>query len=462
MSTDPAPTKGAGPAKAASSSARHLRLVSEFQPDATEIEERRYPLIASMTIYVLLALIASAIVWASLSQIDKIVVSTGKLVTTKPNIVVQPIETSVVRSIEVADGELVRAGQVLARLDSTFSQSDLGQLQSKVEGLDARIRRIEAELAGDPFEVQPSASLTELLEMKLHLQRKSAFELQMRNLGEALAKAEAALETTHDEIAVIEKRLETIHAIESMRTKLSDMQVGSRLLALQSVNDRLLIEANLARMKGSIIELKHAVEKARAEQSAYAADFRRQALEELIRSREERNAASEQIKKALLRKDMVELVSPVDAVVLEMANRSIGSVLKEAEPLLTLVPMDVPLEAEVTIDARDIGRVKVGQDVRVKFDTFPFQHHGTAAGLVRIVSRDAFPSESRPQSTNAGQPHYRARIEFKDISLRHLPDGFRPMPGMTVSGEIKVGERTIISYFLYPILRSLSESIREP
>src|SRR5262245_64893333 len=99
---------------------------------------------------------------------------------------------SVVRSIEVTAGELVRAGQVLARLDSTFSQSDLGQLQSKVDGLDARIRRIEAELAGRPFEVQPSASLTELLEMKLHLQRRSAFELQMRNLGEVLAKAEAA------------------------------------------------------------------------------------------------------------------------------------------------------------------------------------------------------------------------------------------------------------------------------
>ena len=462
MSTNPGPTKGAEPAKAAPSSARYLRLVSEFQPDATEIEERRNPLIASATIYVLLTLIASVIVWASLSQVDKIVVSTGKLVTTKPSIVVQPIEMSVVRSIEVTAGELVRAGQVLARLDPTFSQSDLGQLQSKVDGLDARIRRIEAELEGLPFEVQPSASLTELLEMKLHLQRKSAFELQMRNLGEALAKAQAALETTHDEIPVIEKRLETIRAIESMRTKLSDMQFGSRLVALQSVNDRLLIEGNLARMKGSIIELKHAVEKARAEQSAYEADFRRQGLEELIRSREERSAASEQIKKALLRKDMVELVSPVDAVVLEMANRSIGSVLKEAELLLTLVPLDVPLEAEVTIDARDIGRVKVGQEVRIKFDTFPFQHHGTAAGLVRIVSRDAFPSESRPQSTNAGQPHYRALIEFKDISLRHLPDGFRPMPGMTVSGEIKVGERTIISYFLYPILRSLSESIREP
>jgi len=441
----------------------HLRLVSEFQPDAMELEERDRPAIASITLYALLGLIATAVAWASLSHVDKIVVAQGRLVTTKPNFVVQPLETSVIRSIDVAAGDIVRAGQVLARLDSTFTQSDVGQIQEKVATLDARIMRLEAELGRGAMEIRAGAGAAEMLETKLFLQRKASFDAHMRNLGEALARAEATLATTGEEIPVLVQRVETMREIEAMRAKLFDLKSGSRLNLLQSINQRLELESSLARMRGNQIELKHAAEKARAEKVSYEEEFRRQALEDLIKSRDERAAAAEQIKKALLRKDMVELTAPADAVVLDLANRSIGSVLREAEPLLTLVPLDEPIEAEVMVEARDIGQVRTRQNVRIKFDTFPFQRHGTAKGAVRTISRDAFQAETKGQPAAApAQPHYRARVDITEMSLRNLPEGFRQLPGMTVTAEIKVGEQRIISYLLYPIMRGLDESIREP
>src|SRR5690606_33023234 len=149
---------------------------------------------------------------------------------------------------------------------------------------------------------------------------------------------------------------------------------------------------------------------------------------------------------------------PADAVVLDVAERSVGSVVREAEPLVTLVPLAAPLEAEVAIDASDIGQVVAGQTARIKLNAYPFQKHGTAEGIVRMVSGDAF----APQGETMRPPFYRARVEVTDIALRNLPETFRILPGMTLSAEILTGRRTVLSYFLYPLIRGLDESVREP
>ena len=94
-----------------------------------------------------------------------------------------------------------------------------------------------------------------------------------------------------------------------------------------------------------------------------------------------------------LRRDMVALTAPADAVVLDLAQRSIGSVVREAEPIVTLVPTNVPLEAEVSVNARDIARVSTEEAVRLKFDAYPFQKFGTASGKVRTISQDAYTPE---------------------------------------------------------------------
>jgi hemolysin D len=103
--------------------------------------------------------------------------------------------------------------------------------------------------------------------------------------------------------------------------------------------------------------------------------------------------------------------------------------------------------------------------VRVKLDAFPFQQHGTARGHVVTISADAFrPGRSDgqdPQRTEAVQFH-KARVALTDTALRNVPAHFRLLPGMTVSAEIKVGTRRVISYLLNPILKGLDESFREP
>jgi HlyD family secretion protein len=437
--------------------------VAEFQSDAVEIEERTPPRMARITLYCVVALIGAAITWASVSHVDTIVTAQGKLIATSPNVVIQPLETSVVREIHVKPGDVIGRGQPLATLDPTFSQADVDQLRTRVAALDAAINRLTAEVNGRDLVTSNPNNPDEALQDRLFHQRKAHYETSLRNYDAQIASAQANLATSKNEAAMLQQRLETQRAIETMRTTLADKQLGSKLNLLLSRDARLEVENNLARVRGSQVDYAHRVEKAQADQQLFIEDFRRTAYQELVDTLAKRNATAEDLKKAKLRRQLIVLKSPVDAVVLEIANRTVGSVVREAETLFLLVPRDVQLQAEVNVDGKDIGQVSVGQSVRLKFEAFPFQKYGTGSGTVRIVSQDSF----APDPKNEGQrrmtaPYYRVLVDVGDARLRGQPAKFQMIPGMAVTAEMKVGERSVISYFLYPVLRGFDESIREP
>jgi hemolysin D len=447
------------------------QIVSEFQPDAVEIEERSPPAVTRITLYMIAALIVVAVGWASLSTVDEIVTAQGKLTTTQPNVVVQPLETSVIRDIRVAVGDSVHRGQALATLDPTFPKADVDALRTRIAALDATIERLEAELDGRDFVTPDPANPEDAVQSRLFLQRKGYFQASLNNYDAQIASLQAELQTNKSEETLTAQRLETLRSIEAMRLELMQAETGSKLNLLLSRASRLEVEDGLSHLRGDQVDLAHKLERTHAERQVFVEDFGRNALQDLVDTLAKRNAAAEDLKKAELRQHMVILTTPVDAIVLETAHRSIGSVVREAETLFSLVPQDAPLQAEVSVDSKDIGEVAVGQPVRLKFDAFPFQKYGTASGVVRVISQDSFMPEAGGEAAGAGPPEqthrpshpfYRVLIDLTDIQLRGLPEEFHMLPGMTLSAEMKVGRRSVISYFLYPLLRGLDESIREP
>jgi HlyD family secretion protein len=444
------------------STTRRPLVVTEFQSDAIEIENRTPPRVARLTLYCVVALIATAVAFASVSQVDMIVTAEGKLITTRPNLVVQPLETSVVREIHVRPGDRVSQGDVLATLDPTFSQADLDQLRNKVAAFDATIDRLRAELGGNDYGIENAGNADVALQRKVFLQRKSAYVAQIENYDAQIASAQSNLKTAQDEEAVLVQRLETMKSIETMRSTLMDKEVGSKLNLLLSRDARLEVESNLARVRGNIADNIHRVDKARGDQKVYAEEFRRTAYQELVDALTKRDTAAEDLKKVELRRQLIVLKAPADAVVLDIASRTVGSVVREAETLFVLVPSGVPLQAEVNVDGRDIGQVKVGQSARIKFEAFPFQKYGTGKGAVRVISHDSFsPDPKSDVARRATAPYYRVQIDLVDTHLRLPQDRGDLIPGMAVTAELTVGRRSVMSYFLYPLLRGLDESIRE-
>jgi hemolysin D len=436
-----------------------LPAALEFQSDARRIDERRPPWVARATLHVLVAVIVIAGIWMTIAKVDRIVIAPGKLVTTASTIVVQPLETSVVRSLNARVGDIVRKGETLATLDPTFSAADADQLRDKIKSLAAQIERLESELDDRLFEPKILDDDTRL-QSTIWTRRIEQNKARLASYNQQILGVEAGIVTKKADRAALEIRLDVAKDIEAMRTTLMQKEIGSKFNYLDAKSQRLQVEREMQLAANNAAELEQELERYKAEKAAYLAEFRQKSAEELVQVRRDHDAAVRQLDKAALRNAVTVLTAPADAIVLEVAQRSVGSVMKEAEPLFTLVPLDSPLEAEVSVEGLDVGHVEVGAEARLKLEAWPFQKHGTLSGKVRTVSDDTFTPD--PKKDAQQRPFYRSRVEVSAIDLRDVPRSFRLIPGMAVTAEIKAGERTILSYFLYPLLRGLDESIREP
>jgi len=436
-----------------------LPAAIDFQSDARKIDERRPPWVAQATLYVLVAVIIIAITFGAIAKVDRIVVAPGKLVTTASTIVVQPLETSVVRSLEARVGDIVRKGDALATLDPTFSEADAGQLRGKVKSLAAQIERLESELDERPYEPKALDDDTRL-QSTIWVRRIEQNKAKLASFNQQIRHVEAEMATKSADRAALEIRLAVAKDLEAMRAFLMQKEIGSKVNYLDAKGQRLQVEREMLLAVNNRAELEEELERFKAEKAGYLAEFRQKTAEELVQARRDYDAAVKQLDKAVRRNAVTVLTAPADAIVLEVAQRSVGSVMKEAEALYTLVPLDSPLEAEVSVEGLDVGQVETGAEVRLKLEAWPFQKHGTLSGKVRTVSDDTFTPDPKKEAQQ--RPYYKARVEVTATDLRDVPRSFRLIPGMAVTAEIKAGERTILSYFLYPLLRGLDESIREP
>ena len=452
------PGKGT-PARATKPARRSV--VIDFQTDAIALEERRPPFTARLTLYLVAAAICCGVGWASIAEIDEIVVAPGKLATSEPTLVMQPLETSIIRAIAVKPGDIVRKGQLLATLDPTFTSSDAGQLKSRIAGYQAQSGRLQAELDNKPYSVREDASPEEVMQAQLYEQRQLAFAARLADFDAQIARSQAAIDAAGAQQAAINKRLDGLSQIEEMRASLAESGNGSQLSLLESRDLSLELRVSLSQIEGLRAEAVEQRKQTLAERQNFVEDYRRLALEALVDLEYKNAEAVEESRKAALRTEMSQLFAPADAAVLEVAERSVSSVIQPAEPLLTLVPINVPLEVEVMVASSDIGHLAVGDVARVKFDAFPFQTHGTIAGTVKTISGNAFP-EQNPAGAAREVSHYRVTIDLGDGRLHDLPEGFVFLPGMTVSAEIHAGERTVLSYFLHPLIRGLDEALHEP
>ena len=178
-----------------------------------------------------------------------------------------------------------------------------------------------------------------------------------------------------------------------------------------------------------------------------------------MQARQDLAEASETLNKANRMHELTEIAAPVDATVLEVADRSIGSVLKEAETLVTLVPDGAQLYVEANVPSRDISYLKVGDSVRVKLESYPFQRFGTINGVLTVISPDSMPLKDADDQSKLV---YRVEVKLNENAASLAARNIRLKPGLVASAEIKTGTRSIASYVLNPILRIKDESMREP
>jgi HlyD family secretion protein len=436
-------------------------LAIEFLPDADEIERSPLPPVTRRTLHVMVAALVAFVAWASLSKVDEVVVAKGRLINPLPNVVVQPLETSIIKSIDVRIGQIVKKGQPLASLDPTFAQADESDLRTRMKSLDTQARSLEAELGGAGAGAASGAVDADArLQARLSVERQANFKAQQTRLNETMAKLRASIVTNQHDQGALMQRVKSLREIESMQEKLLAQNYGARLHVLEAQERRLEVERDLALTTSREQELRRDLAAAEAEKAAFDKSWRQKTMEDLLGATRERNSVGEQLAKADKRSRLINLVAPEDGVVFDIAKLSPGSIVREAETFFTLVPLNSAMEAEVQIDSIDVGYIKPGDPVHLKLDAFPFQKHGALDAKVRTISEDAFKRE-----TSGGQgldAYYLSRISFGAGRLKNMGARTRMLPGMTLQAEIVVGQRSVMSYLMWPLTKALDEAIREP
>jgi len=449
-----------------------LPAILEFQSPSTAVVNAPIPRAAQHAAWLVTSMFVACIIALSLIRVDQVVTAPGIVVSKNATLVVQPLETAIVRSIDVHEGEAVHAGQVLARLDPTFAAADLGASAAQVSSLQAEVERMQAEVDDKPFHyagLDPDLSL----QAAIYAQRKAEYDYKMENYQQKADSLVATIAHANSDAAGYRDRLEVASAVEKMRKDLEKLQVGSRLNTLAAMDNRAEMARNLAAAQEQAAGAQRDLAALLAERNGFVQQWHADVADKLSDATSKLSDARESLNKAQLRRQLVELRADRDATVLTVAKVSVGSVLQSGQQLITLVPSDAPLEVEANIMGRDDGYVHVGDPVAIKFDTFPFTQYGMAYGTVRIISADSFNAQEEqrnpttagalPMPTNSGgEPYYRTRVAIDRVALHNVPASFRLMPGMPVTADVKVGKRTVLKYLLGRVLPVTQEGMREP
>jgi len=433
--------------------------ISAFESETQAVLVKTSPYSEHGVLHALVAFIVLSIVLMSVVKLDRVVASGGKLIPTQGTIFVQPFDRAIVRQIKVHTGDIVKKGQVLADLDPTFAQADVKQLQDHFGASSALVARLEAELAGKPYEGGSTAP--EQLQESIWHQRQAELQQTLADFDARIRSDESTITRSQQDLQAYTRRLDYAKQYTAMQETLEKDGNTSKVKVLSAHDAEAEANRQVTESRNILAAAEHELDALRAQRGVAVGKWRDDIGTQLVTARDEMNQTQQSLAKASRISDLVSLRAPEDAVVLDIGSASTGSVVDSlgvGKPLFTLVPLGGPVEAEIDISTQDIGFVKVGDPVRVKLDAYAYIYHGTAKGVITTISDGAFTEENN----QVRAPFFKARVRLDEVALRNVPDNFRLIPGMTLQGDVLIGHRTILSYLISGGLRTSSEAMREP
>ena len=440
--------------------------MSVFESETLAVISETTPYSEHAILHGVAVMIAVALALLSVIKLDQVVSGSGKVAPTEGSLFVQPLDRSIVREIKVTAGDLVKKGQILATLDPTFAAADLTQLQQKMASSAALVARLEAERAGKNFDAGENPDRSYQSQAMIWRQRQSEFQQGVADFDARIRSTEAKIAFSQADVLNYEKRRVLAAKIETMNSTLEQHGNGSKLKTLMSTDSLVDIERLRAESQGLFDQSTHDLAALKAQREVFIVKWQEDIGTQLVAARDDLALARQGLSKAERVSQLIDLVAPADAVVLQIGKASVGSVIdpstsggQDVQPLFTLVPLGGPLEADVEIDTQDIGFIKAGDPVVIKLDAYPFMRHGTAHGEIKTISEGSF---TQGEGQEVRSPYFKARIAINDVHLNNVPASFRLIPGMTLGADVMIGKRSILSYLVEGALRTGSEAMREP
>ena len=368
------------------------------------------------------------------------------------------------REILVKDGETVQEGQVLIRMDARLSDADRSVVDNELKLKELQLRRIDAELSGLPMKRQPSESAALFFQVDAqHKARRQAYLDSLDTEKAVLAKARHDLQVAMEVEGKLKKTVPIYRDQAEGWDKLAKEGFAGKLMAMERRRLHIENEQDLRAQGYNVASLKASIAQSEKRIAQITSNYRQQLQNERIETAGQRHRLEQELDKHQHRSGLLELKAPQAGVVKDLATHTPGTVVAPGTILLTLVPQNEPLVAEVWVGNADAGFVQTNQKTRVKLAAYPFQKYGMLDGVVQQISADAQEKSNDPGS-GAKPPQdaaYRAMISLSSNYLESQGRSLPLVPGMLVNAEIHLGTRSVLEYLLSPVQKVMHEAGRE-
>lgn len=429
----------------------------EFLPAALEIVERPPNPLGRIVLWLLLSFIVLAVVWSILGQVDTVATARGKVEPRGRVKIIQASDLGVVRSIHVADGQSVAAGQILIELNPTVSGAEVEQARQSFRAAQvdvARASALQAYLDGRSARFISPAGLRPpevALQQNLIDARIRQFETASAGLGHDHGQRRSDVAMVSAEIRKLEEQLPLATQQLASLEQLQSQGYAPRL-RVDEVRERVVgMRQDLAIRREERVRAVSGQMSAGEDVNKLRSEFAREVYDALTEASANSQLREQELRKADEKARLTVIRAPEAGVVQQLQANTIGGVVEPAAPLMVLVPQAGDLVLQVRILNRDIGFVREGQRVEIKLEAYPFTRFGVLDGVVEHIGKDAIDDETEGLV-------FPARIRLLQTPAA---SSISVAPGMAVTAEIKTGRRRIIEFLLSPLQRRAAEAGRE-
>ena len=417
-------------------------LLDEFDDDIDRIKSKQVPKSVKYTVFSFGFLVIFLILWGTISEIDTTISASGKITTVVPNVEVQSNYDSVVKEIFVKKGQSVSEGEPLIVFDSTLQKADRMKLSYQLSVINSKIDRLKKQsLLRTNIAVK---NPDDERQSKIFKDKKDQYLAKIASLDQQIS-------STEDDLKFVKEQLDIQKQLEESKKELFELDLVAESQVLGEKNKRLSLEKEFTKTSNKLSELQ-------SNRKEYNSQFFGGINDELVSLEDQRMNLQEDLKKLERQQTDVIVRAPSDGMILTLHSLYPGAVISKGKSVVTLVPTGVELLTVFDVDPSDISKLIPDTSVKIQLSALPAQKHGELKGKLIYVSADTVDKDVDGNSGN----FYRARAQITENELKDTPPGFNLMPGMKVSGKFRVGKRRLITYFIYPLIRTLGNSFAEP
>lgn len=399
-----------------------LRLVTAAEVDSSddllgELRSETHYTGAVRLIVISTALILVTVIWAWFGVLDEVSTGTGKVIPSSRDQVLQSLEGGILTELYVHEGDQVQAGQVVARLDATRSQSNVGESAARYRAALAAAARLNAEVNDQPLSFPAELNkFPDLIASETRL-----YKTRRAQLTDATAQFKESLALANRELAITQRLAKT--------------GAASSVEVLRLQRDKSDLELKLTDMRSQ---------------------YYVQAREELAKANAEADSMAQVVKGREDTVTRLTIRSPMRGIVKNIKVSTVGGVVPPNGELMNIVPMNDRLLIEARLSPRDIAFIRPGQRAVVKISAYDYAIYGGLNGVVESISPDTIQDEVKPEIY-----YYRVFIRTdNDYVQNKAGKRFSISPGMVSTVDIKTGEKTVMDYLIKPFNKA-QEAMRE-